>query len=212
MKKSFLTVILTLAAASAFGQGAPITGTGRVSLFVAPALPPPGSSFTVDVNVDLTGVTGVCNTPVPAVLGGYSLPISFTPAQTQFVSAAACTSPQFSAAPSATAAATANATGQVTVASSQLNQTAPTGNVCVARLTFQAITSGPITPLTTGSLSSAFQNCTGGGTSGPVAIPYTVSAAGFGLSNPVPTLSPLMMAFLAIALAIVAMLTGVMKH
>ncbi|HVT03016.1 MAG TPA: hypothetical protein VHL58_06520 [Thermoanaerobaculia bacterium] len=205
MKKSCLFVILTLAAAAAFGQGAPITGTAPVSLVIGTSIP--GMPFTVDVHVDLTNVTGVCNTTVPAVLGGYSLPIAFTPAQATFVSAAACTDPQFSAAPTFTAPATANASGQVTIASSQVNPNAPVGNVCVARLTFQSISSGSLTVLGTGSLSSALQPCVGGG---PVLIPYSGSAAAFGVGQ-IPTLSPLMLMLLALALAGVATLTGVMK-
>lgn len=191
-------------------QGSPFTGTpADVTLAPSAASVPSGSPFTVNVNVNLTGVGGTCgaSTP-PAVLGGYVVPIDFDKTRLQYVSAAACNSPQFSAAPVSTAPATANANGQVSIAASQANGAAPTGMVCVATLTFLA--AGPpglttLTPDPSLSLSSAFQNCAGGGTAGPAAIAGLGSPAGVtltpGLIAPIPVLRPPALVLLAAALA-----------
>jgi hypothetical protein len=213
MRKTFFALLMLSAAPVLFAQGVPFTGTGTVSLTANTPANVGGQSFTVDVNVNLTGVSGTCGVSTAGVLGGYEIPISFDPAQVQFVSAAACTSPQFAAAPTATAAGTANSSGVVTVAASQTNQTAPTGQICVARLTFQSVGSDPttLTPSGDATLSSAFQNCAGEGTAGPAAIPFTTTALNLLAATAVPLFSTTGMALLAGALAIVALFSKAIR-
>lgn len=133
-----LALSVLLAPAVVFGQGAPFSGPATVSLSPAAQNIAPGANFTVDVMVDLTGVTGTCAGAVPAILGGYVIPIDFDNTQVTYVGVAACPTapPQFAVAPTATAAGTANANGEVAISASQADPTGPTGLICVARLTF----------------------------------------------------------------------------
>lgn len=211
---------LVLAAAAltrgARGQGAPFAGTpAPLTLVPSAANVASGATFTVDIHVDLTGVSGSCGaSSPPAVLGGYVVPVDFDRTRLQYVSAAACNSPQFSTLPAATAPSTANATGQVSVAASQVSMNAPTGNVCVATLTFQTLPSLGATALTpdpSSSLSSAFQSCAGGGSAGPAAIaaagsPATVTVTVNPLAPSVPALNPAGLLLLALGLVAAAML------
>ncbi len=189
-------------------QSAPFAGGPAEVTLTAPGPATKGATFTVDVNVDLTGITGMCgaNPAVPAVLGGYVIPITFSSPDLVFVAASACTSPQFSAPPTATDPVTANAAGQLTIAASQTSETAPTGNVCVARLTFNVqptATSSVLTP-TAPDLSSAFQNCAGGGTGGPATIP-TSGIPFAAVLQAVPTLSVSALALFAVLLSVVSL-------
>lgn len=210
--KKLVALIITVVPAALFAQGAPIAGTANVRLSTTAPAAIVGSQVVIDVNANLTGVTGSCAGSVPAVLGGYTLPVSFNNTQLQFVSAAACTSPQYAGAPTTTAPATANASGQVTVTASQINQSAPTGDVCVARLTFQVIGGNgtTLTPSTSGSLSSAVQTCSGSPT-GPASIPFTVTGVTLAPGTAVPALSPLTIAALAMTLGAVALFSGAFK-
>ena len=203
MKKIF-AITLFFGGVTLFAQDAPFAPSANVNVQSATVSTVAATNFTIDVHANLTGVNGVCNgNSVPAVLGGYTIPINFNQAQVQFVSAAACNSPQFNAAPTATAPATANANGQVSITASQVNQAAPTGDVCVATLTFTSVngSGATFTPQNTTVLSSAFQNCAGQGTGGPASIPYTTTPITIPPSTGIPTLSQLALAALAIALA-----------
>lgn len=157
------------------------SGPASVSLTTPSSAVVQGRSFTIDVQVDLTGLTGTCGAnSTPLVLGGYQIPIDFTPARMTYVSAASCGNPVFNTAPTSTSASTANANGRLTIAASSTTQNAPTGKVCVARLTFQAGTTAGTTPVTPNgtaglSLSSAFQIC-GSSSAGPSAIGFSTQA------------------------------------
>ncbi len=180
MKKTLLVAFATLlVSGTAFGQGAPITGTAAVTL-TGPATVQAGLPFTVDVNIDLTGITGTCGGSVPAVLGGYVVPVGFSVGRASFSSSAACSSAEFGAPLDTTPVATANANGVVAITDSHANSSAPTGSVCVAQLTFTA--SGPgslVLTLNPGAaaqplqLSSAFQ--AGCPSTSPTTIPFTVT-------------------------------------
>ncbi len=169
-------VMSLLSASVLFGQATPFSSLAEVSLSGPLAGVQAGQTFTVEVNVDLTGVTGGCGgTQVPAVLGGYAIPVNFNRTQVQFVSASGCDSPQFAGAPTTTDVAAANSAGRVSISASQPSQIAPTGNVCVARLTFQALdVPGQMIIATepSPSLSSSFQTCAAG-SGGPSSIPAT---------------------------------------
>jgi hypothetical protein len=207
--------LLTVGAIVIYGaplaaQSAPFAGGPAEVRVIVPGSASPGTQLTVDVNVDLTGMTGVCgaNSAVPAVLGGYVIPIAFSSADLAFVSASACTSPQFSTPPAATDPITANAAGEVTIAASQTSQTAPTGNVCVARLTFLVQPNASASFITPAApdLSSAFQNCAGGGTGGPAPIPAIGVPTSAGV-QPIPALSGGALALLAGLLSIAAVMS-----
>lgn len=180
MKKTSLVAIATLLSSGlALGQGAPVTGSAAVSLS-GPATATAGIPFTVDVNVNLTGVTGTCGGTVPAVLGGYVIPVGFTVGRASFVSSAGCTSAEFGAPLDTTPAATANASGVVAITDSHATSASPTGSVCVAQLTFTPIGPGALvlTPNPAGAtqplqLSSAFQ--AGCPATSPTTIPFTVT-------------------------------------
>ncbi|MBK9966109.1 MAG: hypothetical protein IPP07_14840 [Holophagales bacterium] len=195
MKKTLLVAFATLLVSGmALGQGAPVTGTAAVTL-TGPATVQSGLPFTVDVNVNLTGVTGTCGGSVPAVLGGYVVPVGFPIGRATFTSSAGCTSAEFGAPLDTTPVAAANASGIVAITDSHANSSAPTGSVCVAQLTFTA--SGPgvlvLTPNPAGAaqplqLSSAFQ--AGCPTTSPTTIPFTVAPFTINVTEGnIPTLS-----------------------
>ncbi|HUO84344.1 MAG TPA: hypothetical protein VM534_04440 [Thermoanaerobaculia bacterium] len=199
-----LFVVMALAA-PLLAQGPPITGTADVVLSTGSTEIRPGEQFAVNVNVDLTGVTGTCDTAtVDAVLNSYVIPIEFDSTRVQFLSAVSCGDPFFSADPSATNAATANANEEVIISSTISDPNNPTGDICVATLTFAALTTGE-TDLTVDlvngfSLSSAFQDCA---EADPTAIAATSSPLTLNITNPVPLLPLPSLALLAALLAMV---------
>jgi hypothetical protein len=172
-------LLAVAAAGGVFAQSAPFSAPAPVSLTPSSPTVPAGSNVTVEVIVDLTGITGRCNlAPVPAVLGGYAIPVNFDRNRLRFVSSAPCTSEEFNAQPITTTAAKANSTGQVSIASTHSNQLTPVGRVCVASLTFQATVPGStsLLPDVNGtSLSSSFQTCGFTSSGGPTRIPATVT-------------------------------------
>ena len=179
---ALLAALFTLPAAPLFAQGTPISGSAQVSLAGPTVLPSAGATVTFDVNVNLSGMTGTCNGSVPLVLAQYTIPVGFSPSVLQFASSSACTSAEFGAPLATTPAATANANGFVVINDSQAASGAPTGSVCVARLTFNVVGTSQttLTPNPGGAapaldLTSAFQSCAGGGTGGPATIPATSS-------------------------------------
>ncbi len=195
MKKTFLVALATLLVSGmALGQGAPVTGTAVVTL-TGPTTVQSGLPFTVNVNINLTGVTGTCGGTVPAVLGGYVVPVGFPLGRAAFTSSTGCTSAEFGAPLDTTPAATANASGVVAITDSHANSAAPTGSVCVAQLTFTASGAGPLVltpnpgaapqPL---QLSSAFQ--AGCPSTSPTIIPFTVTPFTINVvEGSIPTLS-----------------------
>lgn len=212
MKKTTIALVAALVlfpATLLFGQGTPISGTAQVSLSGPAILPPPGVSVTYDVNVNLSGMTGTCNGSVPLVLAQYTIPVGFSPAILQFTGSSACTSAEFGAPLATTPSATANANGFVVINDSQASSSAPAGNVCVARLTFNvagtsqtALTPNPGGAAPALDLTSAFQNCAGGGTGGPVTIPATTTPFNvLSSSQLVPTAGTLALSLLGLAVA-----------
>ncbi len=212
MKKATLALFaaaLLVPAVPLLAQGTPIAGTAAVSLSGPGILPPVGGTATYDVNVNLAGMTGTCNGSVPLVLAQYTIPVGFSSSVLQFVSSAACTSAEFGAPLATTPAATANANGFVVINDSQANSGAPAGNVCVARLTFTVVGTSQtfLTPNPGGSapaidLTSAFQNCSGGGTGGPATIPSsTTPFTVIGSVQFIPTAGTLALSLLGLAIA-----------
>ena len=174
--RKYLALIIMLTGGVMFGQGLPFNQSGSVTL-----VPEGGSAgsatVTIDVMANLAGVTGTCVTPVPVVLAGFNVPVHFDPGKAQLASAASC-DPAFNSSFTSTTPALANGSGVVTVNAAQANPAAPTGNICLARLTFnmtsaQSQTTFSLDPAL--SLASALQNC-GQGTAGPAAIPVTLGA------------------------------------
>jgi len=207
-KSLFLSIAALAIAGTVFAQGAPFAGTpAPVTLTPSPASPVLGQDFTVDVNVNLSGVTGTCNAgSTPAVLGAYVLPIDFDNTRVAFVSSASCGNAQFGAPLSTTAASTANLNGTVVISDAQVaSSVAPTGNVCVARLTFTPLVTGSVEMLadeTDGdfSLGSAIQACS---ESTPAAIAGEGVLASFTVTEPsaVPALSVTGLALLGLLIA-----------
>lgn len=150
-----LALLLAAAASAgtALGQATP---AGNIALDLTPSTtsPPPGTDFTVDLSVDLSGATGSCVGSQPMALGGYSLGVQYDSSQLQLMGTGACpTAPvEFAAAPVCTNdtttpdAAVVTCSGVNAVAGSAV--TTPTGVVCVARLTFQNLTASSGIPAT----------------------------------------------------------------
>lgn len=211
-----LAMVMFVLSLPVFGQGAPFGGAVPAEVTLTPSETQVvwGDTFTVDVHVDLRGITGTCNASTPdAVLSGYTIPIGFNSSDVEYVSASACTSAEFSSDPTATDAATANANGEVVLVATQTSQTAPANeNVCVARVTFQAVSPSYPTTLTTDlpglNLISTIMDCPGGGTAGPAPIPaeggdVTLEVA----SADIPALSPMALLLLAFSLGVAAFVT-----
>ncbi len=210
-----LPLLLVLVAGSAtnvHGDSVPRDNDGGppspalVSL-TGPATAVVGDEFSASLTIDVTGVSGPCGAGSGAVLGGYVVPVLFDPHELSFVGASSCSSPQFSATPTTTDPATANATGQVIVTADQTDTSAPTGASCVATLSFRAVGTGS-TKLGPGgaiSLSSAFQTCSGV-LADPVRLPVrTVAIEQQIEGEPIPTLGPGGLVALALAVGYVAL-------
>jgi hypothetical protein len=187
-----MLLLLGLAGAEdlALGQGVPLTPGHAPVTLSAPLQVGSGRTFTVGLRVDLTGRTGKCaGATVPLVLGGYALSVRFDPNEVVFLSAAGGASSQFSTTPAYTSPGFANVNGAVLLNAIQGNPAAPTGLVEVAVLTFRAAPGASSALLAaepaTVALTSAIQDCAGGGSAGPVSIPAvgqstSVSIAGTG--------------------------------
>lgn len=183
IRSALLAVVVSAGGAGpALGQGSPLSpGTAPVRL-AAPLRILEGQTFAVRLLVDLRGKTGTCSgASVPLVLGAYSLPVRFDPAQVRFVSAAGGSTEPYTSVPTFTNPTTANANGVVALTASQSNPSSPNGLVDIAVLTFQTVESAGATSLTpdpgAAALSSAFQGCPGGGFAGPVPIPASGETA-----------------------------------
>lgn len=179
--------LLTFIAVTAFAQGTPIQGTAQLNIAPSQSQVGVGGTFSVELTVDLSSVTGQTGTSSrgPAVLGAYVINVSFDRTKVQLTSVNGGSSSQFSGAPTATDTSSANANGSVVVASQQTSSSAPTGNVSVAVLQFTAIAGGNATlSAEPSSLSSAFQvsapnspaSIPGNGGSASVAVGSTPSA------------------------------------
>jgi hypothetical protein len=128
----------------AIAQGAPIVGTAEVTLSPNPVTATSGTSVVVNLEVDLAGVTGKSSsgTNTAAVLGGYQTILLFDKTRLRLDSVAGGTSAGYTSAPTFTNVAAANASGSVTLVSSQTSPVAPTGKVAVALLSFTALATG----------------------------------------------------------------------
>ncbi|MEO8216428.1 MAG: hypothetical protein ABI718_05035 [Acidobacteriota bacterium] len=188
---SAISALLILCPSPVFAQAAPFSGAAPVTLTPSSSQIAGGANVIVDVNVDLTGITGTCGGTRPAaVLGGFAIPVAFDNKRLEFMSSDGCSSPEFTSSPTTTNRSLANSSGTVSVANSQTGQYAPTGKVCVARLTFRGVgdgTAAMIPDLSGVSLSSSFQYCNGGfGSAGPASIPATVVGTSVNVSSPGP--------------------------
>ena len=195
-----ITNLLLLATVFALPLGASLPTTGSGLLKLTASAPLPSGQIKVAVIADLTQVQATgCQAPVPVVLGGYDIPLQFSPTAVQFVSAASCSVGNvFPTAPVTTAAATANANGVVSVVGAQPSLSSPTGEICLAELTFQQVAPVPstITVAQGFSLASSGQSCAGGGTVDPVQITATGGSAAIA-ATAVPVASEYALALLA---------------
>ena len=155
-------------------QAGPFSGPGKVNLVFNSASPTlDGGNFTVQIWVDLTGITG--NASVTASLGGFQVPIGFD--NTRVKLATVPPGPALNSGLVYTTIERANARGFVTVVNTQLaTNGTPTGNIHAATLTFQPLAAGEILfsmnssrTIREGMLSSTYNNPNGG----PEGISYT---------------------------------------
>ncbi|HVT03015.1 MAG TPA: hypothetical protein VHL58_06515 [Thermoanaerobaculia bacterium] len=186
MSLSRATTVLALTfvflSPSLFAQGAPINGTARVTLSASSSQIAVGFQTTLQVGVDLTGVTGQNSSGgrTAAVLGGYTITVTFDVSRVNFVSAAAGSTPEF---PQPTANSSPNTNGVLKITSFQTSPSGPTGVISVAALTFRAVAPGTTTvtasaPLA-GDLSTTVQNGAGpaGINSTPASTNLTIGTA-----------------------------------
>ncbi len=138
MRKLFTIVMMMLVTAGlAIAQAGPFSGKATVSLQFSPAAPTMAdSNLTVDVYVDLTGITG--SGSVAAALGGFAIPVAFDNSRLTLTAVAAGSSSAFNIADFvSTDVDRANARGFVTLVNTQTQSGTPTGSVHVATLTFK---------------------------------------------------------------------------
>jgi hypothetical protein len=155
-----------------WSQAGPFSGNADVTLQFS-TNPTLGGSLTVDVYVNLTGITG--SGGVSAALGGFAIPVAFDNTRLLLTSVSA---PSGAFSPSDlvyTSLDRANARGFVTVINTQTASGTPTGQVHVATLTFTATEAGKVLfdvnsarTIHEGSLSSTYTTTQGG----PDEIPY----------------------------------------
>ncbi|MEO6326484.1 MAG: hypothetical protein ABIT01_21370 [Thermoanaerobaculia bacterium] len=150
-----VALLLATAVSSAGIAVAQSSPTGAISLVLTPSTttPPQTTSFTVDLNINMTAATGICTTggaTVPMALGAYSLGVTFDNTKLSYVGAAVCpTAPaEFSTVPSCN-----NLGSEVvcTSVNSGPNTLSPTGSVCVLRLTFTNNSATVIGPTSLGT-------------------------------------------------------------
>jgi hypothetical protein len=163
------------------GQGAPVSGSAKVTLVASPVPGIVGTVLNVRLRVDLSGVTGKspAGGTTPAVLGAYQVRVAFDKTLLRFDAASGGTAAGYAPVPTYTDPAIANANGAVILTAAQTNSLAPAGLVHVAVLIFQVLDHGAAaltpTPL---SLSTALQI-------GPPDLGL-VSIPGFGVPSTVP--------------------------
>ena len=155
-----VVAVTGLFASTASGQGTPFGGTMTITLVPSTLAPPVGTNFTMDLSIDATLSTATCSGIVPFVVGGYTIEMDYDKTKVQFISRAACpTAPtEYLAAPTCASDISGNP-GKLTCSSDNgASETAPTGNVCVARLTFKntAASVGSPAVLTTVSSGGTF--------------------------------------------------------
>jgi uncharacterized repeat protein (TIGR01451 family) len=174
----------------ALGQAGPILGSAPVRTTPSAATPLIGDSFTVDVAIDLTGITGTSPSGIaPAAVTAFRIPLTFDNERLELTAVGPGTDPSFAAAGfDATSLAAANANGQMIIAASQTG-VAPAGVVSIATLTFEARTAGAATiaaDTSTVSLASAIQTRSAT-LFGPAPIPVHGTGGGVVVQTP-PTL------------------------
>ncbi len=163
-------------------------GTAPVTIESSTSTPLVGTTFTSNVVVDLTAVTGALGgSPVPAGLSAFRIPITFDRTRLQLVSVAPAAGTPFTTAPlSATAIADANVSGGLTVAATIGGGTAPAGRFAVVTITLSANASGPANlsgDAPSVSLASAIQP-SGAVVYGPAAIPPKPGGGGVTVQTP----------------------------
>jgi hypothetical protein len=171
-KLAFLILLLGAMGPLLFGQAGPFSSNADVTLQFS-ASPTLGGTLTVDVYVNLSGITGSGSTA--AALGGFAVPVAFD--NTRLV-LTAVNAPSGAFSPTDlvyTSLDRANARGFVTVINTQTGSGTPTGIIHAATLTFTATEAGKVLfdvnsarTVHEGSLSSTYTAAHGG----PDEIPY----------------------------------------
>lgn len=141
-----LSVVAVLTAGPALSQAAPFAGTIAISITASTTTPPIGTTFTVDLALDMTTATGTCTTGggvTPLTYGASSLGILFDTTKLTWNSAALCPAgPPNLAAPTC-----ASISGGINCAQTSIATTnQPQGIVCLARLTFTNNSATPGSP------------------------------------------------------------------
>jgi hypothetical protein len=154
------------------------------------AAPPSGTSFTADVNVNLTGVQGVCGPgPLNVVLGGFSaLKLNFDNTKLQRVGNPVLCDANFTAI-LCNGTAISNTSGVVNCSAENVavmdGTTPTTGPVCLFRVTFQNIGAS------VGSPATLTPNSVNGLTSMAFSAPATCGPASFsGTDSPFTPVTP----------------------
>lgn len=157
-----------------------VTGPRTVSGVAAVTLTPNLGSVRLNgalsaaLTVDLAGVTTTANGATsPAVLGGYSIDVTFDKTRLRLDDITGGTGTGFMGTPTFTALSNANAAGVVTITAAQTNPDAPTGLVSVANLLFTAIQPGAAA---LGAAPASLASSNKGGAA-PASIDGTTSAA-----------------------------------
>ncbi len=134
-----LVFLPCLLCAALFGQAGPFAPKAALTLTVSPASPSIGSEVTVQVHVDLNGVTG--SGGAVASLGGFCLPVAFDNTRLKLKAVDGGAAAEFGDL-AFTDLPRANARGFVSLVNTSTTVGSPVGNVHVATLTFTVTAAG----------------------------------------------------------------------
>jgi|GEM_PF-1036630 len=176
MRKMLTLVLVCLGSLiPVLAQAGPFSGEAPVYLEFTPANPSyADGTFTVDVYVDLTGITGANS--VTAALGGFAVPVAFDTGRLALQTVVAGSTGPFIAGDFVfTDIDRANARGFITVVNTHTDSATPTGIIHLAKLTFQILQPGKTIftvdsarTIHEGSLASTYDPSDGG----PAEISY----------------------------------------
>ncbi len=134
-----------LSAGGALAQGAPLGGSISITLSPSTTSPAVGSTFTVDLGIDMSGATGTCaagGAAVPFALGAASIGLAFDTKRLELVAAAPCAG----APPALTVTCHAIAGGANCLAASKASGAELVGALCAATLTLRNLGATPAAP------------------------------------------------------------------
>jgi hypothetical protein len=174
-----IIVLLLLATPAILAQAGPFSGPAQLSLTPSASRVNITTTFTVELKVDLTGVTGTGpeGSQVDAVLGAYTIAVAFDKNRLELMSVAGGSTAEYNDTPAFTTLGNANTAGSVTLSATSSPEgptpppagTTPTGLISVAQLTFRGDASGlAALNATASSLASAIKF--GTNTVGPARI------------------------------------------